>query len=65
MRYKFGLYWINQYIPSNNFTAELGFRFDYDYLDAQKFYKIDVWNDRGYDRILPQPFFQQETSGII
>ena len=50
LRYKFGLYWINQYFPSNDFTAELGFRFDYDYLDAQKFYKIDVWNDRGYDQ---------------
>lgn len=50
LRYKFGLYWINQYVPSNDFTAELGLRFDYDYLDTQKFYKIAIWNDRGYNQ---------------
>jgi len=54
LRYKVGLYWINEYVPSNDFTAALGFRFDYDHLDAQKYYKIAIWNDRGYDNDFSQ-----------
>ena len=50
LRYKVGAYWVGEYLPSNNFSAEIGLRFDYDYIDAQKYYKVGVWNDRGYDR---------------
>ena len=49
LRYKAGAYWVGEYIPSNDFSAEVGLRFDYDHIDAQKYYRIAVWNDRGYD----------------
>ena len=49
IRSKLGVYSISEYTPSNNFTAELGVRYDYDYLDAQKYYRIDDWISRGYD----------------
>lgn len=49
LRYKAGVYAVGEYIPSNDFLAEIGFRFDYDHIAAQKFYRISDWNDRGYD----------------
>ena len=49
LRYKAGAYWVGEYIPSNDFSAEVGLRFDYDHIDTQKYYRIAVWNDRGYD----------------
>ena len=49
LRYKAGIYWVGEYIPSNDFSAEVGLRLDYDHIDAQKYYRVAVWNDRGYD----------------
>ena len=49
LRYKFGIYTISEYAPSNNFSAEVGLRFDYDYIDAQKYYRIADWNAREYN----------------
>ncbi len=46
--YKLGGYWISEYIPSNDFNAELGFRYDYNHIDAYKFYRIADWDTRNY-----------------
>lgn len=45
---KLGGYWISEYLPSNDFNAELGVRYDFNSIDAYKFYKIDDWDERGY-----------------
>jgi len=49
LRFKLGAYAVSEYQPSNNFTAEIGLRYDYDRLDAQKYYKVADWNNRGYN----------------
>ncbi len=49
IRYKLGAYATSEYTPSNDFSAEIGFRFDYDLIDAQKYYRIANWNMRGYN----------------
>lgn len=46
--YKLGGYWISEYLPSNDFNAELGVRYDFNHIDAYKFYRIDDWDARGY-----------------
>lgn len=46
---KFGGYWISEYLPSNDFNAELGVRYDYNHMDAYKYYRINDWDTRGYN----------------
>ena len=62
LRYKFGAYWVGEYVPSNNFSAEAGLRFDYDHIDAQKYYRIAVWNDRGYDIDFPSTIIRATSA---
>lgn len=49
-RVKLGSYAIIEYLPSNDFIAEMGFRYDYDSYDVQKYYRINDWEARGYDQ---------------
>lgn len=45
-----GAYLTATYFPSNNFQLEGGIRYDLDWLNAKKFYRISDWEERGYDQ---------------
>lgn len=49
LRVKMGVYAVAEYIPSNDFLAEIGLRYDYDAYRAQKYYRISDWEARNYD----------------
>lgn len=49
VRYKLAAYVTSEYAPTNDFSAEVGLRYDFDHIDAQKYYRIANWNARGYD----------------
>ncbi len=38
----------------NDWTLEGGVRYDFNFIDAQKFYRSSFWEDRGYDVLFPE-----------
>lgn len=49
----FGTYWIENYSLTPNLILETGFRYDYQKIDALKFFKKTRWQDLGYDKKYP------------
>ncbi|MCH2195967.1 TonB-dependent receptor [Kordia sp.] len=53
-RYNFGIYGIADFSITDNFLVEVGGRFDYFNIDAQKFYRSSFWQNRNYDILFPE-----------
>lgn len=53
-RFNLGIYGVADYSITDNFLVEVGGRFDYFNIDAQKFYKSSFWEDRNYDILFPE-----------
>ncbi|WP_420573867.1 TonB-dependent receptor [Kordia sp.] len=53
-RFNFGIYGVADFSITDNFLVEVGGRFDYFNIDAQKFYKSSFWEDRNYDELFPE-----------
>ena len=45
----FGIYGIIKSELTDEITADFGLRYDYNHIDAWKFYKTSRWEERGYD----------------
>ena len=45
----FGSFLIGEYRVSNQFLVDAGIRYDYNKIDAFKFYRTSRWEERGYD----------------
>jgi iron complex outermembrane receptor protein len=52
-KYDFGVYAIGDYKINDQWQLEAGLRFDYNYIDAYKYYLNSVWMERGYDILFP------------
>lgn len=63
LRVKMGVYSVVEYIPSNNFLAEFGLRYDYDAYMAQKYYRISDWEARGYDLLYAHTIKSTTSTG--
>ncbi|MEX0288676.1 MAG: TonB-dependent receptor [Flavobacteriaceae bacterium] len=48
-RYDFGAFITGEFFVSNEFILDTGLRFDFNRVDAQKFYRTSRWAERGYD----------------
>ncbi|MBM1106899.1 TonB-dependent receptor [Aurantibacter crassamenti] len=48
-KYDVGLFLIGEYRFSDNLTVDGGLRYDYNRIDAKKFYRTSRWEERGYD----------------
>jgi iron complex outermembrane receptor protein len=48
-RYDFGLFAIGNFILNNNTRLNFGVRYDFNYINAKKFYYKSRWNERNYD----------------
>ncbi|WP_298511633.1 TonB-dependent receptor [uncultured Kordia sp.] len=53
-RFNFGIYGVADFSITDNFLVEVGGRFDYFNIDAQKFYRSSFWEDRNYDVLFPE-----------
>lgn len=53
-RFNLGIYGVADFSITDNFLVEVGGRFDYFNIDAQKFYKSSFWEDRNYDILFPE-----------
>ncbi len=63
IRFRSGVYFIGEYAPSNTIAAEIGLRYDYDHIDAKKYYKTSDWNARGYDIDFVQTIIAMGNAG--
>ncbi|MEZ4857823.1 MAG: TonB-dependent receptor [Flavobacteriaceae bacterium] len=50
---KMGAYSIANWEVNDRFSFEGGIRYDYTYMDVQKFYRTSFWELRGYDELFP------------
>ena len=61
-KYDFGVYAIGDYNINDQWQLESGVRFDYNYIDAYKYYLNSVWMERGYDILFPCRYGNQYAS---
>jgi iron complex outermembrane receptor protein len=48
-RYDLGAYAIGNYIFNDRTSVDIGLRYDYNYINAKKYYSKSRWNERNYD----------------
>ncbi|WP_400079895.1 TonB-dependent receptor domain-containing protein [Winogradskyella sp. R77965] len=48
-KYDFGVYTTAEYALNGSTTVDLGLRYDFNRIDAKKFYRTSRWEERGYD----------------
>ncbi|EDP70665.1 hypothetical protein FBALC1_07898 [Flavobacteriales bacterium ALC-1] len=48
-KYDFGIYATSEWVLNDNWLADFGFRYDFNSIDAKKFYITTRWEERGYD----------------
>lgn len=48
-KYDFGAYLTSEWILNDNTTIDAGVRYDFNRIDAKKFYQTTRWEERGYD----------------
>lgn len=48
-KYDFGSYLTSEYRLNENWTLDAGLRYDFNRIDAKKFYQTSRWEERGYD----------------
>lgn len=48
-KYELGTYAIGEWFLNSNTTLDLGMRYDFNRIDAKKFYQTSRWEERGYD----------------
>ena len=48
-KYDFGIYTTAEYALNTSTTLDFGIRYDYNRIDAKKFYRTSRWEERGYD----------------
>lgn len=49
-KYDFGLYTTTEWRINENLIADIGIRYDFNQIDAKKFYRKSRWIERGYDQ---------------
>jgi len=48
-KYDFGAYITSEWTINSNWVADFGMRYDFNHIDAKKFYITSRWEERGYD----------------
>ena len=64
-KYDIGGYATLDYQINNNLTLEAGGRFDYTFLDAQKFYSTTFFESRNYDVLFPEIIVEDFGTQIL
>lgn len=49
-KYDFGIYTTTEWVLNENLTLDAGIRYDFNRIDAKKFYRKFRWAERGYDQ---------------
>ncbi len=53
-KYDVGVYALGKYVLNEQWILEGGLRYDYNHLDAKKFYRKSLWESRGYNIDFPE-----------
>ena len=60
-KYDLGVYFTSEWTLTERLFVDAGLRYDFNRIDADKFYQISRWEERGYD--VDFPGFEVETFG--
>ncbi len=63
-RFDFGIYALAAK-TLDAWTIEGGIRYDYNFIDAQKFYRTSFWEARGYDVLFPELVIEEVGNQIL
>ena len=61
-KYDFSLYSVYDKSLSDNWFLEAGIRYDFSHIDAYKYYRTSLWEERNYDELFPE--FVVEDLGL-
>ncbi|MEM6686663.1 MAG: TonB-dependent receptor [Bacteroidota bacterium] len=64
-RFNFGIYGIADVTITDNFLVEVGARYDYFNIDAQKFYRSSFWEDRNYDELFADIVVEELANQLL
>ncbi|AXG71599.1 putative TonB-dependent receptor [Kordia sp. SMS9] len=64
-RFNLGIYGVADVSITDNFLVEVGARFDYFNIDAQKFYRSSFWEDRNYDILFPEIVVEELSNQVL
>ena len=64
-RYDIGAFVTTEWKLKNNFLFEGALRYDFNHIDAQKFYRIIIWNELGYDQDFSDIIVEQNGAQFL
>ena len=64
-RYDFGAYVISEWNVGDKLKVDAGIRYDFNRIDAKKFYQISRWDERGYDEDFSEIIIKTEGSQYL
>ncbi|WP_149272983.1 TonB-dependent receptor [Pareuzebyella sediminis] len=64
-KYDLGVYGIVDYRPNDQWLLEAGGRFDYNRLEAFKYYRTSFWESRGYDTLFPEIVVERLNNQVL
>jgi len=64
-RYDLGAFVTSEWNLENNYILEAALRYDYNHIDALKFYRIITWNDLGYDQDFADIIIEQQGAQFL
>ena len=62
-KFDVGLYGTTEWLINDNLTLDAGIRYDFNRIDAKKFYRNSRWDERGYDIDFSQFVIDSAVSG--
>ena len=64
-RFDLGAFVTSEWKLNNDYLIEAAVRYDYNHIDAKKFYRIVAWNERGYDQDFADIIVEQNGSQYL
>lgn len=64
-RFDLGAFVASEWNLNNDYLIEAALRYDYNHIDAKKFYRIISWNERGYDQDFADIIIEQRGAQYL
>ncbi|MGC6431621.1 MAG: TonB-dependent receptor [Jejuia sp.] len=64
-KYDFGGYITTEWRLNNSLIADAGLRYDFNRIDAKKFYRTATWEERGYDIEFPELVIEEFRNQVL
>ncbi|MBT8245283.1 MAG: TonB-dependent receptor [Winogradskyella sp.] len=64
-KYDFGIYGTSEWVINGKLTVDAGLRYDFNRINAKKFYQISRWEERGYDTDFSNTIIETQGSQYL